>query len=135
MLFRSPHGERGTGQARHQRGRSQNAKASSHGIPHIRVQSFDTEKETTSSDLTAGRTRPGHQSSLIDLFRGRGLLRRLHRAPTGPSSSTSDHGSRLVIENLLRARFAGFLGGLEDLLFHPDDFRNLVDDVDETLPL
>src|SRR5262245_10859113 len=41
----------------------------------------------------------------------------------------------LRIEDPLRTRLARLLGGLEDLLLHADDFRDLVDDVDEALPL
>ena len=78
----------------------------------IWAKSIDTDEKTSSSNLAAGRLRPGRLRSLIDQFH-----------------------SGLVIEDLLRARFAGFFGGLEDLLLHPDDFGDLVDDVDEALPL
>src|SRR5262249_36789722 len=37
----------------------------------------------------------------------------------------------LAIEDLLRAGLPRLLGGLEDLLLHADDFRDLVHDVDE----
>src|SRR5262249_1991803 len=40
-----------------------------------------------------------------------------------------------VIEHLLRTRLSGVLGGLEHLLLDLDDLGNLVNDVDEALPL
>ena len=79
------------------------------------AQRVDTDKRTfstSSSEHAASQFRPGRLRSLIDHF-----------------------DSGLVIEELLRARVAGFFGGLKDLLLHPDDFRDLVDDVDEALPL